>query len=266
VHSPYSPRPPYDRIFDENYQGPLSFQVTIEDIDRLNQTRRQPDEPDVRHLISLYDGEIRYMDEQVGAFFKRLRRMGVLDQSVVVFTSDHGEEFAEHGRVGLHGYNLYDEVLHVPLLIRRPGVEPQRVDRQVRLIDLPLTLLGLMNVEAGHLFEGQDLFAEGQEPAQDLPTFSEMTDETNRHWASLRTGEYKFIGIRGLQFELFDLRSDPGEKTNLFGDNPALDSRWQRRLGEQVQSNLAAAPAHHPSPVKLDDDVKRQLRALGYIE
>ena len=261
VHAPYSPRPPYDRMFDEGYEGPLPFHIEPRVCEQLSATPRRPDEPEVRHLVSLYDGEIRYMDDHLGAFLDKLRDLGLKEETVVVFTSDHGEEFA----VGLHGYNLYDEVLHVPLFIRVPGLAPQKVDQQVRLIDLAPTLLALMNLDPGQApFQGRNLFADGPEPPVDLPVPSELLEHSIGHGASLRMDGYKIVGIRGLYFELFDLRNDPGEQVNLFGRDPEVDQMWKERLREFVMANKRAA-TQQAHPVELDAEVQRQLRALGYL-
>src|SRR5690606_19702043 len=105
------------------------------------------DPRDLAFLKSQYDGEIRFTDEHLGRIVARLEQMGVLDDTIVVVTSDHGEEFFEHGMKG-HAKTLYDEVLRVPLVVRYPrriGFG-QRIAEQVRLMDVPATILGLAGV------------------------------------------------------------------------------------------------------------------------
>jgi len=264
VHLPYTPPPPYERMFDEDYQGPLPFQVTIKHTERLNETRRQPDEPDVRHLVSLYDGEIRYMDHCLGEFLDTLAELGIDDEAVLVFTSDHGEEFAEHGRVGMHGHTLADELLHVPLLIRIPGVAPQVIARQVRLVDLVPTLLSLMNLEPLDApLQGENLVVDGVASGPDLPVLSQMASSLGA-WASLRYGQRKILGLNGTEFFLYDLEQDPGEQHNVFG--------WHREDHLEMVKAIQGMMARNneitsllPPPVTLDPKTEDQLRALGYL-
>jgi arylsulfatase A-like enzyme len=264
VHHPYTPRPPYDRMFDEGYDGPLPFAITDE-LRSINATRRYPDEPDVRHVVSLYDGEIRYMDELVGRFLDWMRETSLDDETVVVFTSDHGEEFAEHGQVGVHSHTLADELLHVPLLIRVPGLEPRTVRRQVRLLDLEPTLLALMDIDVGsEVMQGRNLLADGPDSEQDLPVFSEMVYPTG-HWISLRYPDRKIIARPGTQSAYYDLTTDPLEQHNIFSPQSAES----RELLKEVQAINARNDdfAHHLAvPVKLDKQAEAQLRALGYFD
>ena len=212
VHAPYSPVPPYDRMFDEGYEGPLPFAVEPSRIEGLNDRSRNPQEPDIRHIVSLYDGEIRFMDHHVGLFLERLTELGLADHTVVVFTSDHGEEFAEHGQVGMHGHTLYDELLRVPLLIRIPGIKPRRIQRQVRLADLAPTLLALMGIDTqGEFPHGVNLL-DGSDPlGPDLPVLSQRPTPDGL-WVSLRYPERKIMGLDGRIFRLYRIDEDPYEQ------------------------------------------------------
>jgi len=266
VHTPYAPRPPYDRMFDEGYTGPLPFVIEEgEELDRINEETRWPHEPDVRHVISLYDGEIRYMDERVGAFLDHIAELGIDGRTVVVFTSDHGEELGDHGWVGKHAHSLYDELLQVPLLIRVPGLAPRRIETQVRLIDLAPTLLGIVGIDPdGAPFQGVDLLAAGRGPDGDLPVYSEQ-DYSWGYWASLRINDVKIIAEPNNEYKLLDLRKDPGELRNLYQLQPQAYGEWVSLIRDWI-SDCEALAGPLAQPVELTPDVERQLRALGYLK
>ena len=139
VHYDFNPPPPYDTMFDPDYQGTL----TGLDFDTNPALKPGLPQRDLEHLLALYDGEIRHLDDHLGRFFDSLAERGVFDNTIVAVTSDHGEEFGEHGRFG-HRETLYDEVLLIPLIVRFPAkIAPGTVVReQVRLIDVGPTLLG----------------------------------------------------------------------------------------------------------------------------
>src|SRR5262249_34350660 len=121
--------------------------VTGEDFETGTQVHAGMDPRDLAHVVALYDGEIRYVDEYLGHVIDVVDRLGVLDQTLLVVTSDHGEEFFEHGRKG-HRNALYDESIRIPLLMRYPGKIPAGtvIDRQVRLLDVAPTILALAGV------------------------------------------------------------------------------------------------------------------------
>ncbi|UCG31973.1 MAG: sulfatase [Phycisphaerales bacterium] len=265
VHMPYQPRPPHDRMFDEGYDGPLPQEFTYEMRERFDPLAVSPDHPDLRHVVALYDGEIRYMDQLVGMFLERLEDLGLAEDLVVVFTSDHGEEFAEHGRVAQHTETLFDELLHVPLLIRVPTMKPQIIRRQVRLIDLPPTLLALMNVDAGDVsFVGSNLLAGGTEVNEDLPVFSELV-YPKRHWASLRVDDHKLLAYSPQQHALYDLRTDPREQVDVFDRQDERVTEWVKLL-QHIMSENRVRRSQVAAPVELNAEIEEQLRALGYID
>ncbi len=121
-HTWYDPPPPYDTLYDETYTGTLTAEV-YEHGKPVVSGDIVPTPRDVEHLIALYDGEISYWDAQLGALLEYLDGLGLLENSIVLLTSDHGQMFGEHGK-WVHRNSLYEEVLRVPLLVRYPGVIP----------------------------------------------------------------------------------------------------------------------------------------------
>jgi arylsulfatase A-like enzyme len=208
-------------------------------------------EPVVAWLRRLYDAEIRGWDAELGRLLPALDALGVGDSTVVVVTADHGEEFQEHGKLR-HGADLYDETLHVPLLIAGPGIAAGRVAEQVQGIDVFPTLAALLGVPAPPAAPGRNVLLD-REPR---PAYSEVGELT-----AIRTRGWKLIvGPGNRPPELYDLAGDAGEHRNRFGAAPEGDA-----LAGLLAAWRATAP---PPPAAGDRDprIVEKLRALGYVE
>jgi len=171
VHYDYIPPAPYDTKFDPDYDG----SVTAEHFMKNPEIHREMDSRDLQHVVALYDGEIGWVDEHIGKLIAELKRRELWDDTIVVLTSDHGDEFFEHGEKG-HQHSLYQELLHVPLIVRVPGFAARQVDARVELIDVMPTLLDLVSVSAPSGLQGRSLApvlrGEALEPR---PAFAETT-------------------------------------------------------------------------------------------
>ena len=214
---------------------------------------------DLRYLKDLYDAEIAYFDSQFAGLLAALRRAGLLDDSIVVFIADHGEEFLEHGDVK-HCRNLFDTTLHVPLLVRVPGVAPRTVARPVQSLDLVPTVLDYLGIDARRRpFEGRSLRAaiEGTEAGE----AGEIQYGLQGTLRSASDGHFKLIqDLDGAPPLLFDLQADPGETKNVLASQrrayaalrDAL-TRWLARTEGKGTADAARA-------------AQEKLRSLGYIE
>ena len=120
VHHPYSPEPDDLALFRGSYDGPLPDLVTVELLKEVNGGKRPVDDRDRQHIVDTYDAEIRSMDRAFGTLVALLKERKLYDAALVIVTSDHGEEFGEHGQMGWHSHTLYDELLRVPLLVKLP--------------------------------------------------------------------------------------------------------------------------------------------------
>ena len=217
---------------------------------------------DIQHLVNLYDDEILYFDTMLRALIDRLRGSGVLDRSLLIVTSDHGEEFLEHGHVK-HCRGVWNTLTHVPLLIRYPGSSGgSRITSAVQAIDLVPTILDVLGLPAdGADFEGSSL--NPLVAAGDQPVRFAFSDQTR--WRSADDGRHHLIldGATG-EFTLFDMKTDPLEMDDLFSlthpTTAPLSSElntWLRETGQWARFDLALAAA---------EEHKEQLRALGYLE
>jgi len=161
-HIPYSPPAPYDTLFDPDYTGTMKMANIPNGLPRLRsrgfREMAAASDADWNHIRSLYDGEIAFADEAIGSLLKGLDERDLTRNTLIVFLSDHGEEFYEHGGFE-HGHTLFDELIKVPLIFSLPGrfLEDVRMARQVRLVDVEPTILELLGITAGTRLEGVSL-------------------------------------------------------------------------------------------------------------
>jgi arylsulfatase A-like enzyme len=228
---------------------------------------------DVAYVRGLYDAEIDFIDTQVGRFIDELKALELYDNATIVITADHGEEFWEHGLFE-HGHTLYDELVHIPLIIKFPNSVPPPqsiVARQVRLLDVMPTVFDLYAVEQPPSFLGQSLLPLVRGTADvDLPAFCESTLYDTPKIA-LCGPRFKYIEVvsskQDAVGELYDWRNDPGETTDLSGDLPDVRADMQTALREFVERNMAAAAdLSRAKTIDLHPQRIRELRSLGYIQ
>ena len=274
VHYDYTPPPPYDSMFDPDYRGT----VTGEDFELGTQVHAGMDPRDLEHVVALYDGEIRYTDLYLGKVLDQLRALGVLDNTIVVVTADHGDEFFEHGRKG-HKKALYDESILVPLVIRFPQKVPagRVVDPQVRLMDVAPTIISLAGLHKPAEFGSRAaqgaaaphdltpwMIGEGALPP--LMAFSDLAGEAEVPLAAVRSPDFKLIQeVEGHRHEeLYDLTKDPGEHQNLVRPDRVAETPLRQELAawrETFQGTQTLSQT-----VELSEDHKERLRALGYLK
>lgn len=237
-----------------------------------------PDPSEAAHLKELYDGEVRYWDEGFGRLLDFLDQQGYLDTTAVVVTSDHGEEFAEHGGFW-HGTRLYDESIHVPLILRLPDAQEgdgKRVKDQVRLQDVAPTLVELAGADEGPKWAGYSLLKNWElREAGDRLSLGEVDFEG---WStrSVRQREWKFITNPGTKDgatprpaeELYYLPSDAGEQSDLARDPSASFALDQRRqdLDGLIAAACGQAVSREQRGERLSPEECEALKALGYLD
>jgi arylsulfatase A-like enzyme len=161
-HLPYAPPAPYDTVFNPDYQGPLQKPYNPRRLpsyrpDNFKPMKTIPPE-DWNQIKSLYDGEVAFTDEAIGELIEGLQDRRLLKKTLIIFISDHGEEFFDHEGFE-HGHTLYDELIRVPMIFSLPGRLPERdrIGQQVRLVDVAPTVLDLLGFESDPDFEGVSL-------------------------------------------------------------------------------------------------------------
>ena len=235
-------------------------------------------EEELRYLRSRYRGEIRQNDRAFGALVAGLRSRRLLESSVVIFTSDHGEEFLDHAGL-MHRRTLYQEVLRVPFAVRLPGGRNagQVIDHPFRQIDLLPTLAGLVGAPAPEGVEGVDLsgvwLGRNVSPEHPEPMAQVLFKELRKY--SIRSGDFKLIvndDLRpywraGTALELYDVRNDPGERFNLVDQRPITARYLEVRLNRmRAEQEAKRSRWEKDSQRPLSTAEIEKLRALGYVE
>jgi len=293
-HNDWVPPAPFDTRFDPDYEGPLDGRNVLEDksiFDPMLTPHRRVDDRGLEHLKALYRGEIAWTDEAVGRLLELLEEHGRLDDTLIVITADHGEEFFEHDRL-THRFHLFDETIRVPLLIVLPrswerAVSPE-VGAQVTLSDILPTLLDLLDIEAPTGLTGRSLVPaiEGAAFASRpelislyLVKYGQGGKRKHMQIYGLRTPEWKFtrsVIIKPgeemrVQGELYDLVNDPGEQNALSDQqHPAMREVWAVLEAELDRARLAWSEqprtARDDRSTDLSEDSVAELRALGYVD
>lgn len=281
-HVPYIPPRKYLTMYDpQPYNGRVQSTKTAALLGDFKTGRVTFDDRDRFRLEALYDGEISYHDDQFARLHEKLAELGLLEDTAIAVTSDHGEEFFDHDSVG-HGHSLYEELLHVPLIVRPPGsaaTQPGRWDGEVSLVDVFPTLCELMGHEPPEGIEGRSLVPAIEGKARvEAPgaSFSEfLTGQVG-----VRFGRYKAI-YKGLSPELYDLVEDPEETDNLADKRPIALAAARDLLGghlgrfvetEPIGGDVSSSPPkvpakrHKAKKTNIDPETRKQLKALGYID
>ena len=272
THTPYAPRPPFDTMFMDGVPDPTpGFEPTTDLMEEIRLSKYTdtlitlPDN-DLAYAMVLYDGEIRAVDTWFGEFWGVVRELGLDRRATVVFLSDHGEEFQEHGSV-LHE-KLYATVTHIPFMIRLPGGRlARRVPEVVESVDLMPTLLELQGASVPPAVQGSSLvpLILGQPADLTHTAFSESPFFGHRRAVAFGDHHLLYTKKTG-QKELYNLRVDPLEQHDL----AAHDSRITSVMMELLHSWEARVAAQQPDrsvpATPLDDETIEQLRQLGYIQ
>jgi len=258
-HDPYTPPPAMRPPPPPGMRPDLAAGWVLDVSRKLDAHSGPPLPPDqIAYLRALYDGEIRSWDAELPVLLGGLARLGLRDSTVIVVVADHGEEFQEHGLL-LHRAHLYDELLHVPLVIVGPAIRPGRRTDQVQGIDLFPTLAELLGFASPPDLPGRSVLAEGPERPAVCETDGLANNGTRVDLVAVRRPAWKLIYAPARQSaELYDLGTDPGEHAPLpveAGEGPAL-----RRTLDDFVRTAPPAPAH----TGRDPALLEKLRALGY--
>ncbi len=234
--------------------------------------------PPLPEWINIYDAHLRYADYAVGQLEQELRDAGVLEDTLFIVTADHGEAFGEHGYVW-HGHGVYDELTHIPLLVRLPGETNggQRVTALTQTIDLLPTICELLEAPCPETVQGRSL----------VPLMAGLTDHVNDYAFCRSEGEPPSYLVRNLRWamilygngewrSLYDLEADPGQTTNVIDDFPDRAEEMlaafrefamaqQRPPVDFLSPSAQALPLPPAGRIEMTPETERQLRDLGYL-
>ncbi|MBN2383372.1 sulfatase [bacterium] len=265
VHNDYIPPEPLNAIFDPEYHGSISARRYVFN----NAISSDMAAEDLRHIIALYDGEIRWTDYYLGLLFQKLERAGLMHKALIVFTADHGEEFFEHGNKA-HRCTLFDEVIRVPLLFFSKAVirNPSIIENQTSSIHIAPTILDLLGISQPREFMGQSLRACFWDGSQAPPyALCELDDI----FKVVRTNSWKiFYNTHTSRIDVFNLNQDPSERYASQNIDEETRNEAQHRLMEHLitienMKHILPQPEKQVAP-DLDPRTIEHLRSLGYIE
>ena len=274
-HCPYNPPPPFDTRFGP--EGPISRDMRMACgpgtwVTEVNQGRRPLSAPEKDHLVRLYDGNLAFADDVMGQIRAALEKANLLERTVVIISADHGEALFEHGWIG-HNVQLYDESMHVPLIVRFPaGQGPPagtRLGTLADLLDVAPTIADLFGVMgrggSDRQFQGRSLLPAVLGAKGETAILSRTVWDRPRY--ARRDAGYKFVyDTRTGDEELYDLTRDPAEKTNLVASDP-LRAAWSRQaLHHWIASAARAATSGAVPAARLTPEECENLRSLGYVE
>lgn len=233
-HVPYDPAPQYTpALTDLSPQRVEQLRgIMAHDPGRLRWR-----EIDREALVGLYDGDISQADAALGEIWQKLDELGLMDKTLLIISADHGEEFWDHGEIG-HGRTFYQETIRVPLVIFGPGIEPRRVYQNVSLLDIFPTIIDLIGERIPNDVLGRSLrpLIEGKF-LPDEPVISEANWRGDKSRAII-WGNYKLVhNYFTNKEELYNLRTDPQEKTNLIDLQPGIASQLRSRLFAVVEQS-----------------------------
>ena len=243
-----------------------------------NTVRQIPNAQDLKHLEELYDAGIRQLDSELGRLLMALSGPAYRERTLLIITSDHGEEFGDHGRVD-HFLTQYQEVLRVPLMMRGPAITPgQRIDTPVSLVDLVPTVLSMTGQPALQNSDGLDLTPLFR--GADDRNFLERTQYGEAGggityeaivapgifpiYSSARRGPFKLVHeSKTNHTSLYNLDSDPTEQRDISAEQPEIAAQLTQALMERNQRALPADQRGKAAELSAED--LERLRALGYV-
>lgn len=286
-HTPYDPPPPFSNLFWRVPQ-PEKFKSFLGKPNRdvwdfmVNVLARKDPEratsQDIVYLISPYDSEVSYVDWWIGVLHRALKRMRLLNDTLVVLMADHGESFFEHGML-VHDFHLYNEVLHVPMIFSNELFFPRqsRIDVPVGIIDVLPTILDLLQMSHFSQLQGRSILS--HEPTGKVYSEKRIQLEGGlarvRHtlglekmteFEKIQTIEWSLIyNHRSNTYEHYNLRDDPGEQVDVFEHRQEVATSMIRQMKDMRAENLAHQSKVEPTTTNLDEEAIDRLRSLGYL-
>lgn len=304
-HATYDPPPPYNKIFNPNFSSKkvdISEDDLIQESLRLRSPKEKVSKEDLERIIALYDGEIRYVDSQISVLLNTLDSMGLLNKTVIILTSDHGEEFKEHGSMS-HGASLYEEVLKTPLILYYPkNTNGITIQELISTIDIAPTILSISGSPREKEFQGLNLMDivhknHDRQPQEERAVYSKVEIVGNEKVVirAIRRKNVKLIKSylkedeiqdvmkkiekKGDFFprpligeEFYDLKADKSEQRNLVGVKKYADNHLEikNQLSNWIKYKkkiISSLPwSKKNETVKLDNKALKELQALGYLQ
>lgn len=305
VHVPYCPVEPLADLFDPSYSGDFGDCISAQLIDEVNHGcmgcedlsddtygTNPPSDRDIEHIDRLYDAGVRQTDAAMNRLLARLDELELRDNTIVIFFADHGEDLGDHRDVGRHARSLYEEVLHIPLIMRLPGMVegPRLIESPIALMDVLPTLVDLLGLSRIDQYQGYSYASllRGEETEDEASLRPLLFSQNFRYGSAVRLslteGRYKMIhtrtdevfgtsrpldfkspSLRSLApgYELFDMATDPAEWNNVYEDDDDVSARMRKDLEEIFREQRERSLGS--KKIELSPGMVKRLQALGYL-
>jgi arylsulfatase len=289
VHSkskryPYEAPAPFSDLFTHtivsDFKGGTDGVYASEYLRKVNREQIKLADKDLQYVVALYDNGIAYMDSCIGEFIRALKDMGMYDNSLIIITADHGEEFQEHGYMLHENPFFYEEIIHVPFLVKLPrgmreAASGRRIHALVELIDIMPSVLECAKIKPLHVLGASFLpLLEGTEKGKEY-----VYGLSSKKSVYIRSHKWKLLGdddLNETRFQLYDLENDPHEQRDIITQKAEVKTMLFRKLQERLESSMALQEqifgktgGHKQRMGKglgINEQQKEKLRSLGYIQ
>ncbi len=265
-HHPYDGAPEKIRNLFTHKNAEMVLAESIADHVKLPWIKEVDGAVDANSYIDAYDSEIRLCDKYIGKLLKKLDQLCDPNKTLIIITADHGESLGKHGRYFVHGLcSVYDDAVHIPLIIRYPGIVSGRINEQVSLVDIVPTILEIIKfTHDPQKNEGESLVALLlRKPSfKRKPIFIEKANEIK----AVRTDNWKFImNFKTKQAELYNLKLDPDENNNIINYQKEVANTLHRLLLKWINSGDFVS-LKEQNINNLNEEEYKVLKSLGYLQ
>jgi arylsulfatase A-like enzyme len=271
AHWPYIPPHPFDSLYPGKVENYTHSRHYIKMGKEVMQFKRTPTEKEHHHLISQYDGGISFIDYHLGRLMRRLKELRLYDEALIIISSDHGEAFGKRYFIG-HGNSVYQDLVHVPLVIKYPRIKRKHVVNEVvSIVDIMPTILDVLNfARTEEKIAGKSLLKYSQKPIASRLIISESFPDGwrikfhqrfHRFERAIYSDFFKFIGSTSGKRELYNLSEDPNEMINLYNAEEEISNLLESRLNRW----LGSVNTKFELTEQFDSDTIKKLKTLGYI-
>jgi arylsulfatase len=268
-HGPYTPPDRFAKLFEEANRGPrlLTVNRTLSGLGGIPVHQQLSANRDYYHYVSRYDGEIRYLDAEFQRLIDAVKTLGLYEDSLILFTADHGEGMGEHNFYFSHIGYLYNALTHVPLIIRHGTNLIGRRTDFVQHIDIVPAILTALGLEIDPRFRGRDLRQQHWMNKEIVAEARSPFDKDGDKSSVVVDGLKLIHTIQSGRDQLFDLQADPHEEHDL-----AHDARYRERLEDlrarlnRIRTEDLLGVRRATQPRRLSEEEKRKLKSLGYVQ
>jgi len=261
-HGPYTPRSPYNEMFVDHRGEPieLATNASVTGVGGIPSYQKLPGYSDYNHYVAQYDGEIRYLDEHIRRLIKAMKDLGLYDNALIIFTADHGEGMGERDYYFAHGEFVYNNLIHVPLIVRY-GADLKGVRRETaQTLDIVPTILEVAGIAPGEGYRGSSLLGE-------IPSGRAIFSEMPGKYTLFKDGLKLIQDHDRRTMELYSMDADPAETTDL-----ASDARYGSQAGlmaselERVRKKDRLLGKVRSEKPTISKERAEKLKALGYVQ